>query len=71
MTVLTQPGIPNEYTLSTSCYGARLKTIEELYNLPSLGSRDARATDLLDAFDFQMRPNPPLILRGRNCDGLH
>jgi sugar phosphate isomerase/epimerase len=26
---LTQPGIPNEYTLSTSCYGARLKTIED------------------------------------------
>jgi sugar phosphate isomerase/epimerase len=29
VTVLTQPGIPNEYTLSTSCYGARLKTIED------------------------------------------
>ncbi|MBL8858098.1 MAG: hypothetical protein JNL28_06330 [Planctomycetes bacterium] len=26
---MTQPGIPNEYTLSTSCYGARLKTIED------------------------------------------
>lgn len=29
MTVLTQPGIPNDYTLSTSCYGGRLKTIED------------------------------------------
>jgi sugar phosphate isomerase/epimerase len=27
--VLTQPGIPNEYTLSTSCYGSRLRTIED------------------------------------------
>lgn len=27
--MLTQPGIPNEYVLSTSCYGARLKTIED------------------------------------------
>lgn len=27
--MLTQPGIPNDYTLSTSCYGARLKTIED------------------------------------------
>lgn len=27
--MLTQPGIPNEFTLSTSCYGARLKTIED------------------------------------------
>ncbi|MDZ4772187.1 MAG: TIM barrel protein [Planctomycetota bacterium] len=26
---MTQPGIPNEYVLSTSCYGARLKTIED------------------------------------------
>lgn len=27
--MLTQPGIPNEYTLSTTCYGSRLKTIED------------------------------------------
>jgi sugar phosphate isomerase/epimerase len=26
---LTQPGIPNHYSLSTSCYGARLQTIED------------------------------------------
>jgi sugar phosphate isomerase/epimerase len=26
---LTQPGIPNDYALSTSCYGTRLKTIED------------------------------------------
>lgn len=26
---MTQPGIPNEYALSTSCYGSRLKTIED------------------------------------------
>jgi len=26
---LTQPGIPNEFTLSTACYGSRLKTIED------------------------------------------
>jgi sugar phosphate isomerase/epimerase len=27
--VLTQPGIPNPYSLSTTCYGSRLKTIED------------------------------------------
>jgi sugar phosphate isomerase/epimerase len=27
--LLTQPGIPNEFSLSTTCYGARLKTIED------------------------------------------
>ena len=26
---LPQPGIPNDFVLSTSCYGARLKTIED------------------------------------------
>lgn len=26
---MTQPGIPNEYALSTSCFGTRLKTIED------------------------------------------
>jgi sugar phosphate isomerase/epimerase len=26
---VTQPGIPNEYSLSTSCYGTRLATIED------------------------------------------
>jgi sugar phosphate isomerase/epimerase len=26
---VTQPGIPNEYSLSTSCYGTRLRTIED------------------------------------------
>lgn len=26
---MTQPGIPNDYALSTSCYGTRLKTIED------------------------------------------
>ena len=27
--MLTQPGIPNAYSLSTACYGSRLKTIED------------------------------------------
>ena len=26
---MTQPGIPNDYTLSTSCFGSRLRTIED------------------------------------------
>jgi hypothetical protein len=26
---VTQPGIPNDYTLSTSCFGSRLRTIED------------------------------------------
>lgn len=26
---MTQPGIPNEYSLSTACYGTRLRTIED------------------------------------------
>ncbi|MDP6519561.1 MAG: hypothetical protein QF411_06655, partial [Planctomycetota bacterium] len=26
---MTQPGIPNEFALSTACYGGRLKSIED------------------------------------------
>lgn len=40
------------------------KFIEEDYNLPSLGARDAlpQISDLMDYFDFQSPPQPPLIL---------
>ena len=27
--MLTQPGIPNHFSLSTTCYGTRLKSIED------------------------------------------
>jgi phospholipase C len=40
------------------------KFVEENWNLPSLGQRDtlAQTSDLMDYFDFQQPPQPPLIL---------
>ena len=43
-----------------------LKFIEEIFNLPSLGTRDAQAGDLMTAFDFNVT-NPSLILSLRSC----
>ena len=43
------------------------KTIETLFGLPSLTTRDAQAHDLLDALDFAQPPRPPLVLQTRTC----
>lgn len=43
-----------------------LKFIEEIFNLPSLGTRDAHAGDLMTALNFNVT-NPPLILSQRSC----
>lgn len=38
---MTQPGIPNDYTLSTSCFGARLRSIEDqAFAAVAMGFRD-------------------------------
>jgi phospholipase C len=51
----------------TSDFSSVLRFIEEVNHLPSLGRRDADANDLLDAFDFQQDPIPPLVLNERDC----
>jgi phospholipase C len=51
----------------TSDFSSVLRFIEEVNHLPSLGRRDATANDLLDAFDFQRDPIPPLVLNERDC----
>ena len=48
-------------------HGSPLKLIETNWELPSLNSRDAGANDMLDFFDFQQTPKPPLILSTRTC----
>ncbi len=37
-------------------FGSILKFIEEVFNLPSLGTTDLRADDLSDCFNFRQRP---------------
>jgi len=41
-----------------------LKLIETVFHLPSLGTRDAKASDLLEAFNFNQYPRSPLVLPG-------
>ncbi len=43
------------------------KTIETLFGVPSLTSRDAQANDLLDALDFSQPPRAPVLLQTRTC----
>ena len=45
-------------------HASTLKLIETLFNLPSLGTRDARANNLLEAFNFEQVPRHPLVLPG-------
>ncbi len=44
-----------------------LKFIEELFNLPSLTQRDQNANDMMDSFNFNQNPLPPVILQSQTC----
>jgi len=44
-----------------------LKFVETRYGLAPLTARDAGASDMLDSFDFNQTPQPPLILQTREC----
>jgi phospholipase C len=42
-------------------FSSMLKFAETVFNLPSLGTRDARVNDMLSMFDFSQTPLPTLI----------
>jgi phospholipase C len=44
-----------------------LKFVETRYGLAPLTSRDAAASNMLDSFDFQQPPQPPLLLETHQC----
>lgn len=48
-------------------FASVLKLAEEVFNLPSLGTRDVSAGDLLTELDFSQIHNQPLILQQRTC----
>jgi phospholipase C len=48
-------------------FASVMKFIETIFGLPSLTDRDARANDMLSAFDFTHPPRPPLVLPERTC----
>lgn len=51
-------------------FSSVLKFVEELFQLPTLGTRDANASDITDAFNFFQTPLQPLILQPRTCPVL-
>jgi phospholipase C len=65
--VVSPFAIPGYVSHTTYDFASVLKTIEEAYNLAPLTARDANANDMLDVFNFDQTPNPPLILTPRIC----
>jgi phospholipase C len=54
-------------------FSSVLKFIETVYDLEPMTQRDARASNMLNAFDFDQDVNPKdrkLILEQRSCEGL-
>jgi phospholipase C len=45
-------------------FASTLKLIETLFHVPSMTSRDANASDLLEAFNFDQTPRAPLVFPG-------
>ena len=48
-------------------HSSLLKFVETRYHLQNLTARDAAASDMLDSFDFNQRPQAPLILPPNSC----
>jgi phospholipase C len=48
-------------------FSSLLKFAEVRFRLPPLTERDSTAGDMLDSFEFNQRPLPPLILQERIC----
>jgi phospholipase C len=61
---------PGRIEHTTLEFSSVLRLIERVFALPTLGSRDRRSSDMLDAFDFSRPPVPPLLLHPRGCSGL-
>ncbi|MFN2542999.1 MAG: phospholipase C [Actinomycetota bacterium] len=58
-----KPGFVDHTTLE---FSSVLKLIERLHDLPSMGSRDEQAADMLEAFDFS-HPTSRVPLSQRSC----
>ena len=48
-------------------FGSVMRFMEETFKLPNLGGADAIANDLQDAFNYQQKTLPPLVLKQRTC----
>jgi phospholipase C len=52
----TSPSQPGYISSTQYEFGSIIKFIENLWNLPSLGTTDQRATSIIDCFDFSQTP---------------
>ena len=52
-------------------FASVLKLAEETFNLPSLGTRDVSAGDLMQLLDFSQVHNPPMPLPLRSCPAVN
>jgi phospholipase C len=59
-----KPGFIAHQTLE---FSSVLKMIEVIWGLEPLTERDRRASDMLDLFDFDGRPQPKLVLDLQRC----
>jgi phospholipase C len=48
-------------------FSSVVKTIEEMFSLPSLNGRDVTAHDMMDSFNFSQTPLSPLVLTTHSC----
>jgi len=67
MIIISPYAIPGHVSHTTYEFSSVLKFIEENFGLPPLTQRDAQANDMMDSFDFQQNPLPPLYLSPRAC----
>jgi phospholipase C len=60
---------PDHYHIGHTQLGfaSVIKLAEQVFNLPSLGKRDATAGDLMTELDFSKVHNAPLVLQQRTC----
>jgi phospholipase C len=65
--VISPYALANHISSTQYEFSSVLKFVEERFNLPNLGQRDANPnlSDLTDAFDFNQAPLPPLVLTPR------
>lgn len=67
MIIISPYSIPGNISTTQYEHSSVLKFIEERFNLPSLNGRDVQANDMLDSFNFNQTPNPPLVLQTHSC----
>jgi phospholipase C len=66
--VISPYALANHISSTQYEFSSVLKFVEERFNLPNLGQRDANPnlSDLTDTFDFTQTPLPPLVLTPRD-----